>query len=327
MSTCDKLDRVIRPCLYYTGNGFCKLPSKFRCEEYMKKESIRLSYSSMSSFLLCRRKFYWSYMMGLELIELPEALRLGKAFHEFLEKFYITTKGLTAHIENIVSNVEAVKLKDLEFGKIQGELLILGFMLAYDELCSKMAYKQIDYRLGGVPEHFWEWVSEDELITLNGYVDLYHKNSNYIAEFKYTSNPTNYNIFSMRNQLALYFLGTDCDKAIVRTFRKPYSTRKKDILCGAVVAKVKEDVLARPKYYINDTIYYRQEFETIIKDEVIPRVKLIVSEIRNCLKSDDPVHQFYQNIGYHCDDCMYIHICKTGGVPESLYQKRGGSKQ
>lgn len=50
--------------------------------------SMRVSYSALSTFERCPRRYYWEYVKGLCPIEESRPLRIGRAVHELLAKHY-----------------------------------------------------------------------------------------------------------------------------------------------------------------------------------------------------------------------------------------------
>lgn len=324
MGKCPKINPTVdSACSHHIEQGFCKLPSKFRCPEYMKAKGIRLSYSSLQAYMKCKRAYYWTYIKGLELKEKAVPLVSGNLLHGSLqvlnESVYdeITTYDKLREL-GIVETRRAADVKGSS-----DYLALHGLLSAYGEIVSKKAYKGIDYRVSGQAETPWEWQDEDRLISLYGYIDLLNTKDDYFVEYKYTARPETYTFFKMENQLSLYFLGTGVSKAIVRCFRKPYGTASKTMLCGELVEKVRKDVLHRPKYYIKDTVYYRAEYEGRIRDEIIPRIKIITREIRDKLDSDNLLAEFYQEQTELCTNCDCLPICETGGVPENMYERKG----
>lgn len=65
------------PCQHYVKSGFCTLSNHFRCLEYVTRNEPALSYSAVSDYAACHRKFYWSWMCGIEALEKPWAMQLG----------------------------------------------------------------------------------------------------------------------------------------------------------------------------------------------------------------------------------------------------------
>ena len=85
MPTCEQIDQSIKPCLYYLAGGFCKLPLQFRCVEYIKRNEMELSYSSMNNWGRCKHKYYLSNIRGLELVEKPIRMLAGSIMSECLD--------------------------------------------------------------------------------------------------------------------------------------------------------------------------------------------------------------------------------------------------
>ena len=84
------------PCLDYipagqkTQPGFCKRPDMFRCTEAMKRKLPAISYSSLTDFIACRRRYYHRAVEGLQVKpqHLPEPIKLGKGWDLFIQHLY-----------------------------------------------------------------------------------------------------------------------------------------------------------------------------------------------------------------------------------------------
>ena len=66
--TCPDHNNTKKPCYYFIKDGFCSKKDRFRCIEWLKRNSM-LSYSSISKYNRCKRCFYYSYIEGLVLLD------------------------------------------------------------------------------------------------------------------------------------------------------------------------------------------------------------------------------------------------------------------
>lgn len=85
------------PCEFMTLCRGVEDPENVNWEPRKKSDisaDNTLSYSGMSTFLTCRRKYYWRYIYGIQRrTETPPALAFGKAFHLALENWWQTFKA------------------------------------------------------------------------------------------------------------------------------------------------------------------------------------------------------------------------------------------
>jgi hypothetical protein len=82
------------PCAHYINNsgdiGLCGLPDMFLCREDLKTALPKMSHSSRTDFVHCRRKYYLRKIQGLHVKKrmLHEALKMGIIWDKFLENKY-----------------------------------------------------------------------------------------------------------------------------------------------------------------------------------------------------------------------------------------------
>ena len=85
------------------------------------KKDKSLSPTALTKFILCQKKFYFTYIKQLkkpeEFSELPQAFDIGTYFHETMEKLYEPYLNKTIDkqtIETIEKNIDAIKLHILD---------------------------------------------------------------------------------------------------------------------------------------------------------------------------------------------------------------------
>jgi len=303
--TCEDIDPTENLCNHLIEGGFCTLPDKFRCEEWLKSNSVSLSFSAIRSFAQCHRRFYWAYIEGLERIDKPIRMLMGEIASKCLRDIH-EFKG------DQLSTILAEYQGDEEVTKELAALM--GSFLAYREMYSDIK---------GKAEYEFKW-KEDEL-TVHGFVDLANKFLDdglpyHGWEFKYTNRPGNYSKFNLSSQLGTYFLGVPTLKVItVRLIQVPELRPAKDETMDEYSERVYQDVKRRPKHYINDTKYWREEFNY---EEIKFRIKRIVKDIKNYAKLG--MKSYYQNemACFWPSQCDYYNICESGVVSESLYKRR-----
>lgn len=72
---------------------------------------ITLTYSAVSTFRACPRRYMWRYVRQIDLVRKPDALSLGSAVHSLLESFYRRepnppVSGLTEKSQAILEGVD-----------------------------------------------------------------------------------------------------------------------------------------------------------------------------------------------------------------------------
>ena len=92
MSTCPKYTPTNGPeskCHHFLPGGFCKLPSQFRCTEYIIRKGIDLTYSSIRNYLRCPRLFQLADILGIQLREKSVRMLAGSIVAEVLETYHL----------------------------------------------------------------------------------------------------------------------------------------------------------------------------------------------------------------------------------------------
>jgi len=326
-----------QPCIHSIGDkfDFCALPEIFRCSEYLRRNELTLSYSTIRNSI-CKRKLYWSYIAGIQLIIKPLPMRLGEIAGEFLNDFHSqpTEKppngykwckyGNHWHILGASYNCkEGIKLDDLKDseGNLPYQIMaMLGLFKGYKE-------KEFNSMKGIVQARF-EWF-EEGYPHIIGYMDL--KTYDKIGyEFKYSSRPDAYKEkFIIQDQVATYFLGNPTLKRItVRAIQVPQLKLAKNEGLEDYRDRVYQDFLNRPLHYINDTSFWRNEFNY---DEIREKYKMIANEIQRFIEmggmkyfyqSNGPNTCFGETMGTAVSNCEYLQICESGVVSDQLYKRR-----
>lgn len=90
MPLCPDIDQSITPCKYHLHGGFCKLPYNFRCVEWLARNTPSMSYSSMKDWASCRRRYYYSYVKGIQLKPEHQNVRMlaGSIMSEILDEVH-----------------------------------------------------------------------------------------------------------------------------------------------------------------------------------------------------------------------------------------------
>jgi len=303
-----------KPCIHSIGDkfDFCGLSEMFRCTEYIRRNEPALSYSTIRNSL-CKRKLYWSYIAGIQLIIKPLPMKLGEIAGAILN-FLHTEQEISGWYPDIDS------LKDND-GNLPFQIMaILGVFKGYKE-------KEFDTVKGIVQSRF-EWF-EEGYPRIIGYMDLKtHDTIGY--EFKYSSKPDAYKEkFIVQDQVATYFLGNPTlERITVRVIQVPQLRLAKNESLEDYRDRVYKDFLDRPMHYVNNTSFWRNEFNY---DEIREKYKMIANEIQRYIElggikyfyqSNGPNTCFAETTGTAVSNCEYLQICESGVVSDQLYKKR-----
>ncbi len=75
-------------CRFLMEGGFCELPDYFDCQMTPKREKEYHSYSSLSTYMNCKRKYHLRYNLGISPKDRPDWAIRGSLFHEHLAAYY-----------------------------------------------------------------------------------------------------------------------------------------------------------------------------------------------------------------------------------------------
>jgi hypothetical protein len=305
-----------KPCAHSVGNDnqFCDLDCMFRCTEFIRRFEPSLSYSTIKNSY-CKRKLWWSYICGIELIIKPLPMKLGEITGKILDDLHNNTAP------SFRMWPELTELKNDE-GELPIQVeAILGLLHGYHE-------KEFDTLKGKTQSHF-QW-REDGCPQVTGYLDLEVYDEKIAYEFKYTSKPDAYsNKFVIQDQLATYFLGKpNIERITLRAIQVPQLRLGKNESHEDYRERVRQDFIARPLHYIHDANYWRNEFNYI---DLREKYRLISQEILKQIEmggqkyfyqSNGPNTCFGETTGTAVGNCEYLNICESGVVSDQLYKKR-----
>jgi hypothetical protein len=321
-TVCPDLNDTIKPCTFYIKGGHCSKDNHFRCTEYIRTHEPSMSYSMLVDYTQCHRKAFHGWIEGRQLIEPSWPLRLGSLASRILGMLHDEAQAETAvQAYQELINTEISSTIDQEDPENVGNMSLWAMKVLFD------AYIAHDVHIQkGIPEYEFRWTLP-EYPKLHGFIDLVMVNQNRGWEFKYTSSPDYYNLFTMHDQLAAYFIGLPS----LQSFRTcllvaPVMKFKK----GETITQLYERNLEQVTkaffhhHYITDT-YYRSEFNLT---EYADKAKMVAEEIQRYIQlaasgTHSLEYYFYQN-RRSCSypRCDFYDICSTGGVPENLYKKR-----
>ncbi len=311
MPTCERLDQSIKPCRYYQPGGFCNLSLYFRCLEYIKRNEMELSYSSMNNWGRCKHKYYLSNIRGLELVDKPIRMLAGSIMSECLDIIHSNVKQKFTWKDKIFSYMKPVD-KENE-GKFNPELAkITAILRAYEGLPISEPK--------GITQAEWHW-QVDGYPKLHGFMDLTIQGGSIGYEFKYSANPNNYTKFIVEDQLGTYFLGKEkCKRITLRTIQVPSLRPGKGETEEEFIDRMYQDIRRRPKAYFVDVNYWREEFDL---EKVKEKALWIAREIQDSAQRGPK--GFYQNkmACFAPGVCEFLSACETGVISDSVYKLRG----
>jgi len=307
------------PCIHSIGEkfDFCALPEMFRCSEWLRRNEPILSYSTIRNSI-CKRKLYWSYIAGIQLIVKPLPMRLGEIAGKMLDYLHNEKMVNCFPVKLYPAMIDSLKDGD---GNLPYQIMaMLGLFKGYHE-------REFDSMKGITQSHF-KW-SEEGYPHITGYMDL--KTYDKIGyEFKYSLKPDAYSEkFIVQDQLATYFLGNPMlERITMRVIRVPGLRFAKNETPEDHQERVYKDFLNRPMHYVIDTSFWRSEFKY---DEIREKYKMIASEIQRYIElggmkyfyqSNGPNTCFGETTGTNVSNCEYLPICESGVVSDQLYRKR-----
>ncbi len=331
-NSCPHLNMAVKPCVSYLKGGFCSRDDMFRCPEYMKSiGEVPLSHTAIKNYCQCHRKFYYSGIRGLQLIEPSWQIRQGQRASIILgwlhNRDIPTEEAVQKYQAFIMSELE--ESRNLEEPEDTGDLIIWAMKAMFD------VYIEMDWHtLKGQTEYEFRW-TDPEYPHVHGYIDLAtleHKDLDSSRmgrgiEFKWTGSPQWYQKFHMEDQLMSYFIGAPTLQSFeVRLFVPPIMKFKKGEKMSELFERTRESVKQQlVTERILSNVYYRNEFNL---EEYKVRARMIAAEILRYFQMsetmDNPEYAFYQDktACYTPVECDFMKICKYGIMPENLFKKR-----
>lgn len=296
----DPMDGI-KPCTHYVKGGFCTLPNYFRCLEWMVRHEPVLSYSAMSEYTACHRRFYWAYICGIEAIEKSWPLILGTHAAKILgwlhDQRIPPEKAIEKYQLYIKELIEATMVPEEDDEETKWGSPDLWKMKAVFDVYIEKGYLS----LRGIPEVGFRWNFEG-YPQVKGFIDLKlttDPSTSEAWEFKYTGNSGNYTKFLIEDQLKTYFLSDP--KILKITNRclcppgiwKKKGTKTKDPeTMLEFFERCKKEVTRNLGESFLDRIYYRHEFDL---EEYKEDAKILSIEIINFLKEGKGIRPFYRN--------------------------------
>lgn len=324
--TCDKImpdDNKF--CFHYIptndigSSGTCTLSSMFRCPVEMYNSAVKISNSSLGSYMTCNKLYYFHKVLGLNTYEFEKSnpLKMGTLIDKIVECKYSEDGGKPN--DKLADEIKNYPVKAQMDSKAVSKVNAIK-----DALYEYITF-DTDNFIGNQCEfnyHILDIDCHDAIIT-GKYDALY---TDHFAELKFTSRPDSYlNPFNIKAQIGTYFLADEklkyVDMMVIQVPAQVYG--KKDTEDG-YYKRIYDDVISNPsKYFMGfnradrtfGKRYYRDEFDL---DEILKRYRIVIAEIRHKYESDS----WYCNeksCNMYGSSCEYKSICESGAISEAKY--------
>jgi hypothetical protein len=260
--------------------------------------------------------------MGLESIEQSIPLIQGRIASKVMAHLHNPLTTIPSHRDIILSMAEPY-MSDNEDKITVWPYAMIGFFDGYISL--KYHTMKCKTEVG----FLW---SEPDYPKLTGYIDriplfasIRDKEENGEKETigyedKYSGKPNWYEMFTLKDQITIYFLGKpSLERMTTRILVHPELRLAKNESIKDYISRVSSDVIRRPKHYVRDMTYWGTEFDY---HGLKWKIRMIASEIVNLVKYGKD--GFYQNTqACFTPPCQFKHICSSNDViSETLYRKR-----
>ena len=317
---CPDIDLSSKPCSYYLKEGspgFCSHPDHFRCIEYIRLKEPILSYSYIGTYKACLREFMFKWLLGYKLTNPNINSEVSSIFHLFMEAWYSGKAKPMIKAETKLA--ELWKRFPVEFDA-PNELKTVGAVAN--------AYYSIKRK--GIEKVRTMCKTEDRITAFNdGYtlkniIDMILDDRKTGYEWKYVKNPDIYGRFTMRLQLACYFLARpDLESVVVRTITKPDNYRIKQAKKEGLLEyqqRVERTFIAQKNKNIVSKQYYRVEFDIKRLEQ---EIRLISKEIQERIDGQT-IALWWQNqnccyfSGIRNFPCDYLPACEADVMPGKL---------
>jgi len=285
--------------------GKCLRPDFNYCVNDFTKNMTTISHTAKEEFVHCRQAFFLRYILGINPREdqIGDALMAGRLWDEFIGAFH--GSGKSPAWPDGVSDLLRIKLHALTKAHTE--------FIKPDE---------------GVGFKAQEWIKlEVNGVQVAGAVDRAY--DDHFVETKLSMKPDFYlKPHNMTSQLGTYFLANPkWEYVIMEVTRMPNMYMRKDEDRNDYYRRLYGDIVSRPSYYFpglnrkKGTFGMRLDRSDINIDRVEKEYKMIIEEMRGCLKSSGYYHQYASC--HHPYECSFLPICTTDQVSETLFTKGG----
>ena len=290
-----------------------------------------LTASSRSTFIRCRRRYYYSYEQRLTPKGVTVPFVVGGLFHSILEQWY-TEKGMpnvTAAIRTINDGIREARASALGNEKQLEQLetshsMLIGMIRAYHTLYMVADKKNWIIKAAEVPFE----IQLDNVWKVSGKIDLLVeiKKKLWIVEHKTTSvlNEDYVGRLPLDDQIHQYYLGAEHvlgvapAGVIYNVVQKSRLRMKKDETFDQLCRRIESDYSDDPSRYFWRGVLqlpdwsvkrYRESLPIIIRNIEDTRVRSRTEEVMD----QDPRNSWYMNTN-HCfqyGSCPFVGLCSA----------------
>lgn len=287
-------------------------------------EREHLSHSSLSTFLACPQKHAFRYVEGLELRRRPEPLTLGSAYQLAIEH-----NDPWEGVNRLRSDARISSQADEDRLQVHEAIVHSASSLYLEHFSpSETSVKEFEYRVrlrspytGAVSRTFDLLGFADEWLDLGAYAGLVeNKLVGQLGE-------TNLRRLPLDRQLALECYGTwratgkPVREVWYRFMRKPSIRQRKGESVEEFCARIAEDYVTRPDFYLHEEHLIRSEADLL-------RIEEELWEWARQLRAQRNQKLFPRNTS-HCAEfggCPYMAMCLREPGAEALYDRRDSSQ-
>jgi hypothetical protein len=291
-----------------------------------------ISPSQYTSFVHCRQAWYFGYladcsriwpdknyggMYGIQLKpkHLPLPIKLGAIWDRFQNAWYAGERFKPA---NLMSYCDYYDLGDYDVCKLSA-------------LCK--AWYKMDWdidREGAITQSEFHVPSLGFIF--HGILDVLYLD--YIVENKLSGSPRRFeSIFNFHDQAAVYLLAhPDASHLIIRAVQIPMLRPKREEPSMEFRDRVYSDIISRPSHYFIGfdrkagtfgIKFWRSEFDI---DGLVADFEHVHADMERCRADKSLCYQDKLSC-YVPAQCMYLPICRDGGVSDELYEPRQNRKE
>lgn len=326
MPTCNMRKKTTAsPCTHYlkpdlpTEPGFCKLSSRFRCDEALKQKLPAITQSAVKSFAQCKAKYKHNYIDGIAPHDwmLPEPIKLGATWDAYQESIH--TPHNPFKMEKFKEKYHLQPNQIAKITALINAFTDLGLKVSTDCNCQH----QVKIPIG------------PHLIT--GYLDRVYPH--YIVETKLSSRPDFHtDLHGIYFQCGTYLMDnpawTHVDMEVTRLpgLKTGYGKTSNEST-ESYTNRIYSDIIKQPSYYFigydrsKKTFgkrFWRAEFDL---KSIFKTYSAVLRDIRFTIDND----LWFPNT-LSClvpTTCQYYQIMKTGVISDDVYKnidKKGGMR-
>lgn len=297
-----------------------------------KNEVIRLSYSALSRFLDCRRKYYWEFVKKLEPLAFRTYGVVGNAIHYGVNRIYEKDdKAISSAIKFFNSEKNNMRKKldlspDQEQELNDQEFMIRGMLKAYSFKYAE-EIKSTNYICN---EFKAEYLLSDKLLLVIKIDNvLERRGRRFVHELKTVRILTPEYVKNIKNDLqtGIYFhVYNSMQKKSKDKFRGIiYDVIKKPSIRLKMGESKSEFIERLYQYYLgsdSNELFHQDIIERPMLSE--NRIMNVISRVADDIRRCEDIEDFYPNdrFCYVKKKCDYYDICHYGENPETRRKYR-----